>query len=168
MSDIVDGQLVVGWGAAARMAGRSVASVRKLVRRGRLHAQQNTEGHHVFRCVDLAALPAVPTASIATGALAPVGVASSCTSAIVPAEFGDPSPGNSEAPVALTTEAADPRLAELTNTVRVLRDELDAIKTTVRMQENWVTPQWKNDALAQRLGVVEQALVSAGLLRRIA
>lgn len=51
--------VVRGWESAAELAGRSVASVRKLVDGGRLRAEKAPDGVHVFERSDLLALPPV-------------------------------------------------------------------------------------------------------------
>jgi len=51
--------LVRGWEAAAQVAGRSVASIRKLQEAGRLISEKDEQGVHVFLRVDLEQLPPV-------------------------------------------------------------------------------------------------------------
>jgi hypothetical protein len=51
--------IIRGWEAASEIAGRSVASVRKLVDGGRLRAEKSADGVYVFERADLLALPRV-------------------------------------------------------------------------------------------------------------
>jgi hypothetical protein len=177
---IEDGTAVTGWQAAANVAQRSVAAVRKLVAAGRLPAEKTSAGIYSFRRVDLECLPPVQGGA-SRDAPSPVSPALPSSGARENTEVADAAVGGGTKAVlhpASASAAANPVPAEDGHVAAAVFAALEAGKSLPqivveltlepdsvrRLHEDWRALRLIDDLRArpgeERLGALEAAVSS--------